>query len=200
MIILISHERLLARETKVAHALFERGLPLFHVRKTSLTDTDMQFYIDGIASRYRSRLVLHSHFHLAKELGISRLHIRESDREQNSQQSLVGRFTLSTSVHAISTYNSLETIWNYVFISPVFPSISKTGYGAGGTVLATLSQRRPAPPLLVALGGIDASNYQQALAGGADAVAVLGSIWNHPDPVAVFHAIQQSPIQESHAK
>lgn len=43
----------------------------------------------------------------------------------------------------------------------------------------------------VAIGGIDASNAMQLKAAGADAVAVLGAIWDSPDPENTARAITQ---------
>ncbi|PRD56126.1 thiamine phosphate synthase [Sphingobacterium gobiense] len=191
MIILLSPEQPVAYEVAVINALLERGLPLFHIRKYQFSDTEMMAYVNNIDSGYRQRLVLHSHFHLANELGIERLHFREEDREQNRHKAFMTGFTLSTSVHTIAAFNSLMAVWDYAFLSPIFPSISKKGYGVGYTVLDDLSLRRNLQVRLVGLGGIDQRNYSQVMSAGADGVALLGAIWKTPAPIQVFETINK---------
>ncbi len=77
MIILLSPEQPVTDESAIVNTLLERGLSLFHIRKYQLTDTEMLAYVNDINRDYRKQLVLHSHFHLANELGIERLHGRE---------------------------------------------------------------------------------------------------------------------------
>src|SRR5690606_1057613 len=115
MIILLSTEQPGGDEWAVVHGRFESGLPRSHIRRYRLTDTEMDGYVDGIDPAYRKQLVLHSHFHLAGELGIERLHIREVDRQQGNVQreAETGHFRLSTSVHSIAAFNSLEDRWDY---------------------------------------------------------------------------------------
>lgn len=191
MIILLSPEQPVAYESAIVNTLLERGLSLFHIRKYQLTDVEMMAYVDAIDPGYRKQLVLHSHFHLANELGIERLHVREEDRKQNRQEAFMTGFTLSTSVHTIAIFNTLTAIWDYAFLSPVFPSISKKGYGMVHTVLDDLHLRCNPYVQLVGLGGINEQNYTQVFTAGADAIALLGAVWNSPDPVQVFDTINK---------
>lgn len=197
MIILLSQEHPVAGESAVVQALFERGLPLFHIRKYRLADSEMVAYVNRIDLAYRKQLVLHSHFHLAGNLGIERLHIRELDRQQGRvrRETKSGNFRLSTSVHSIAAFNDLDDRWDYAFLSPVFPSISKVGYGTDRTVLQELPLRRKSAVRLVGLGGIDESNYKQVLAAGADGVAVLGAVWNRQQPIAVWDNLYKSEFR-----
>lgn len=198
MIILLSPDRPVAHESAIVNTLLKRGLSLFHIRKPQLSDVEMASYVEAIDPHYRKQLVLHSHFHLAHELGIERMHVREEDRKQNRQQGLPAGFRLSTSVHDIATFNTLDTIWDYAFLSPVFPSISKKGYGIAHTVLDDLRLRRNPHVRLVGLGGIDEQNYKQVFAAGADAIALLGAVWNSPEPIKVFDNINKSNHRRIH--
>jgi thiamine-phosphate pyrophosphorylase len=42
------------------------------------------------------------------------------------------------------------------------------------------------------LGGIEASRIRDCEALGFDGVAALGGVWNAPDPVAAFRALQSA--------
>lgn len=185
MIVIISPEARVANETLYVNSFFENGLDLFHIRKYEFSDNEIQNYLDGIDKKFHSRIVLHSHFHLAKELGVNRLHFREDDRLKKSYVNYEGH-QLSTSVHSIEDFNNLDELWQYAFLSPVFPSISKAGYGEHHTVLIELKQKNNPLIQLIGLGGIHPGNCQKVLENGADGIALLGSIWQSQDPLNKF--------------
>ncbi|MDJ0611449.1 MAG: thiamine phosphate synthase [Kiloniellales bacterium] len=71
---------------------------------------------------------------------------------------------------------------DYVTFSPVFPSLSKPGYGptAGLEGLRELTRRSRLP--IVALGGIAAGNAAACLEAGAAGLAVIGSVMAQDSP------------------
>ena len=70
----------------------------------------------------------------------------------------------------------------YAGFGPVFATASKAGLPAP---LGLDAIRRATGVLpLVAIGGIDAAGARECRDAGAHGVAVIGSIWRHPDPVA----------------
>jgi thiamine-phosphate pyrophosphorylase len=77
---------------------------------------------------------------------------------------------------------------DYVFLSPVFPTPSKPGYGPalGLAKLKALIERSPVP--VCALGGITPENAVSCLKTGAKAVVAMGGILRSPDPQAETRA------------
>jgi thiamine-phosphate pyrophosphorylase len=106
------------------------------------------------------QLVLHNHYDLGTDYGISRFH-REEDRKEGKYKPFMNGGKISTSVHEITTYNALGKEWEYAFISPFFPSISKKGYGIESTVIESLKEKNNPHVKLVALGGIYSGNIQE---------------------------------------
>lgn len=192
MIIVLTPEQDHINEVQVLQELFDAGLDLYHIRKHWLNEEDMKAYLNTINPKYYERLVLHSHHHMASAHGISRLHFREADREAGTHSPYIKDHTLSTSVHDIHAFNRLDKAWSYAFLSPVYPSISKQGYGHDHTVLETIAARDNPPAQLIGLGGIDASNCSEVLLRGADGIALLGSVWQAADPVDTFRNIQKA--------
>jgi thiamine-phosphate pyrophosphorylase len=80
----------------------------------------------------------------------------------------------------------LGSEWQYSFISPVFPSISKKGYGQDTKIIEDLTYRNNIHVKLIALGGIDEYTIKKVFQTGADGAALLGAIWNSSTPVDVF--------------
>jgi thiamine-phosphate pyrophosphorylase len=70
----------------------------------------------------------------------------------------------------------------YAGFGPVFTTTSKAGLPAPLGVDAISGARGVLP--LVAIGGVDPAGARASRAAGAHGVAVIGSIWRHPDPVA----------------
>jgi len=186
MIIVFSPEQEAEKEAYWINELFANGLSYFHIRKYWLSDVAMRDYISQVDEDYRHRLVLHSHYNLAEEFGLVRLHFREESRLNGEHSNFQGKYILSTSTHSIEEFNALGTEWTYAFLSPVFPSISKLGYGAEDNILNDLEQRTNKNVQLIGLGGIDENNIDIVLKSGADGVAMLGNIWQSLHPVQSF--------------
>ncbi|OJU73951.1 MAG: hypothetical protein BGO09_00990 [Bacteroidetes bacterium 47-18] len=194
MILVITPEQEADNEAVLAGEMLAAGAALLHIRKFRLDDAALRNYIETIDVAYRDRLVLHDHFHLARELGISRLHFREEDRRKGRYRPFREEYLLSTSVHTIEAFNQLGTEWTYAFLSPVFPSISKPGYGKDTRVLQDLGKRNNLMVQLIGLGGIDTTNFKQVLDAGADGVALLGGIWQAPDPLNILQQCLKSGL------
>lgn len=193
MIIVISPEELVQNETEIINQLFREGLDLLHIRKPFIGQNGMKDFIQKIDSKFYSQLVLHSHYDLAENFNISRFHFREIDRKNGLSQSFTDK-KKSTSVHDIESFNHLNKEWEYAFISPVFPSISKKGYGENSTILNDIKKRDNSNVKLIALGGINENNIHHVFDSNIDGVALLGAIWESDEPLNVFRKCSQNII------
>lgn len=191
MIIVITPEDIVQNETELINELFQEGLNLLHIRKPFINAEEMTDFIQKIDSKFHSQLVLHSHYDLAENFNISRFHFREVDRQNGLSQSFTDK-TISTSVHDIETFNELNEEWEYAFISPVFPSISKKGYGENSNILDDIKKRDHQNVQLIALGGINENNINKVLDNKVDGVALLGAIWENTEPLNVFKKCRQN--------
>ena len=96
------------------------------------------------------------------------------------------------SLHSLQELQLGLSGMDYVFLSPIFDSISKQGYSAAfeAEALAVALQTAKCP--VIALGGISPQNIPIAASLGFSGVAALGSIWQGPDPVAEFRNLLKS--------
>ncbi|SUX47548.1 thiamine phosphate synthase [Chryseobacterium indoltheticum] len=193
MIIVITPEDIVQNETELINELFQEGLNLLHIRKPFINAEEMTDFIQKIDSKFQSQLVLHSHYNLAENFNISRFHFREIDRKNGLYQSFTDK-TISTSVHDIETFNELSGNWEYSFISPVFPSISKKGYGENSNILNDIKKRDNSNVRLIGLGGINENNIKEVFESEIDGVALLGAIWESDEPLGVFKKCRQNVI------
>ncbi|WP_241330457.1 thiamine phosphate synthase [Chryseobacterium arthrosphaerae] len=186
MILVITPEIMIPNETEIINQMFQKGLDLLHIRKPHTTRQELSGFISEVDLSFRSRLVLHTHYELGEDYGIARFHVREKDRLEGEYTSFADKHIISTSVHDINTYNTLGKEWEYAFISPFFPSISKKGYGENATIIEEVKHRDNKEVKLIALGGITPENIYEVFEAGADGAALLGSVWESEDPLKVF--------------
>jgi thiamine-phosphate pyrophosphorylase len=192
--IVITNPIPITNEIDTIHSLFENGLELLHVRKPDFSEAEMKSFLSEIKSDWRQQLVLHSHYQLATEFGIDRIHFSEKTRTETTEKKLKNwkekGFTLSTSVHKMSDFEELSAVFDYAFFGPVFESISKPNYVSNLDFKKELEQRKKNKRKLVAIGGITFDRIKTALEYGFDDVALLGSIWNSNNPIENFKSCQ----------
>jgi thiamine-phosphate pyrophosphorylase len=183
------------REPAVLAGLFAAGLERYHVRKPAASAADLEAWLRALPEAWRPRLVLHSHHELVAKLNLGGRHDRASAIE-GLGDAAPGVFT-SRSCHDLTQVRAALGVYDGIFVSPIFPSVSKPGYGPTGALpeaelRAVLTVRTPAQRCteVIALGGINPANAARCRELGFDGVAVLGALWQAADPLAVFRDLQ----------
>ena len=198
MVVVISSPIAVTNEAAIINALFDEGLEILHVRKPNIGVNEIRILVEKIKTQHHHRISLHQHHELAGEFGTKRLHFSEVNRKEMSAEELILKATnhiLSTSIHQVEEYDGLPNLYNYTFFGPVFNSISKQGY------TSTLSDDFVFPvqvnhPRVIAIGGIDATNIQQAMGMKFNGIAVVGAIWQNPvESIQQFNALQKAWMQ-----
>ena len=191
--IVITNPFSVENETNMIQSLFAEGLSLLHIRKPDFSELEMAEFIHQIKLENRDKLVLHNHHTLAEDFGINRFHF--SEKERNNKTDSPARFSKpcrhSTSTHSIKDFNSLESDFDYAFLSPVFKSISKENYYPNTDLFEAIKSRKNYKTKVIALGGMTSQNIQKTFQNGFDDVALLGSIWKNENPLKEFKLCQQ---------
>jgi thiamine-phosphate pyrophosphorylase len=101
--------------------------------------------------------------------------------------------------HSVKELEEYQGKYEYAFLSPIFDSISKAGYGSSLDLrkIKLILQKRKVHPggedlggALIALGGIDEDKIEICQQLGFVGVAVLGAIWKNSDPVEKFKRLK----------
>lgn len=183
MLIVISNSDFRSGEAQLVNQLFQNGLDLFHIRKYGADEESLLKWMDQIDVNHHPKLVLHHDHEWGRSIGLKRFHYSEMDRLNWKQEDWFGlnkELVYSTSVHSMKEYNALPDHFSYAFLSPVFDSISKSDYKG---VTFDLQNRQKKETKLIGLGGIQSNNVRQVFEMGFDGAALLGAIWNNPDPI-----------------
>jgi thiamine-phosphate pyrophosphorylase len=184
-LIVISPEAEDAREHALLAQLFAAGLTSYHLRKPTWTRDQLAAWLRALPVGFHVRIVLHSHHDLAAEFAVGGVH--------NAPTATPFAPLRSQAVHSLVELGGLLDARARLLFSPVFPSLSKPGYGPAfdrdelRTLLAL-----PRRAEVIALGGIDASRIQACRELGFDGVAVLGAIWQSSDPLCAFTELQNA--------
>ncbi|MCM1355116.1 MAG: thiamine phosphate synthase [Staphylococcus sp.] len=157
-------EPLLVRE------ILDAGWDRVHLRHPSASLSDMRRLIEAIPQRLHARLVIHGHFDLCNHFNLGGLHL---NRRCPTPPPLY-RGPLSRSCH-----NVREIIENrglsYATLSPIFDSISKSGYSSPFTP-DDLSRLTDASIPVIALGGVTTERLPLLKRYNFSGFAMLGAL------------------------
>ena len=161
-------------EAQFLHRLFAHGVDIVHLRKPGATADDCARLLDGLSADDRRRIVIHDFFELAQPYGLRGIHL-------NARRSTVPdgwQGHVSRSCHSLEEVRQYKDACRYVFLSPIFDSVSKQGYASAfdDETLKQASRDCIIGNKVVALGGVtpDKINYLRQLNfGGA---AMLGCV------------------------
>lgn len=173
--IIITSPDFISGEAVFIDNLFLQGLDLLHLRKPEASSEAYKRLLLQIPKHWYSRIVLHEHFALAEEFGLHGIHLNR----RCSQVPDSFRGSISCSCHTIEEVITQKDSKNYVFLSPIFDSISKVGYHAAfsPTLLKQAAIENIIDEKVIALGGITANNISLVKEWHFGGVALLGDIW-----------------------
>jgi thiamine-phosphate pyrophosphorylase len=189
-IVVISPESAESREVQAMQGFFSAGLERYHVRKPSWSRDALEAWLGHLPAAWRPRIILHHHHPLAAKLGLGGTHDR--DEEGNS-----GQLGYSRSCHHIDTLRLLLPLYGSLLFGPVFPSLSKSGYGPAADfpwdgLKSILKEKTPADARVLAIGGVTADRLARCRDLGFDGAAVIGAVWNEQDPVAAYVGMREA--------
>lgn len=184
MLILISPEQDVENEIPILIALMKSGLRIYHLRKPSSSKKELENYLSQIPASYRKKIVLHQHFSLSKKINLKGIHLNEKERKKYS--ALSKKFKIvSASFHSLEDAVLHQKKYDYLFLSPVFNSISKKNYPANETLIKN-SKLLNKKNNIIALGGIKHSNILKIKKKEFAGAAFIGAVWLSKNPVRAF--------------
>ena len=198
--IVISAQKSIEKETEIVTQLFKEGLTRFHLRKPHYSYKKMKDYLDKIPSEYHNRIIIHSNHKLAHKYNLKGIHLAVKDRDTSLRNWLriksIKRknkwITVSTSFHSINELDKYNDLYDYVFLSPIFDSISKKDYQSGFKAFSLTSATQRSNYKVVALGGVDSHNIKDAFNMGFWGCGFLGTIWTNDSPIDKFIEIRDT--------
>ncbi|MES2730988.1 MAG: thiamine phosphate synthase [Bacteroidota bacterium] len=187
-LLLVSNFDDIPEEHYLLNLLFCEGLQYFHLRKANYSTQRMETYLEKIPPPFRQYVILHSHFDLVDKYQLRGAHFTKQysyedflrSKEIEDSESPKPLFKqLGFSLHSIQEVKKMSSIFDYLFLSPIFDSISNRGYNSKFRIndLKVFLSNQTNRPEIIALGGITDQAIDKAFDLGFDGVALLGHIW-----------------------
>ncbi len=175
--ILITNPQAVPHEMELIDSLFKAGLQTLHVRKPTFDKSQLKQFISQIDKRFHCRIMIHNEYKLLEQFQLKGIHFTEKTKFLVDDYA---RLTCckSMAVHNLDQLKTIPPSIGSVFLSPLFPSVSKEGYAKDWDfekLKIALEQKRSYK--IAALGGITLENVQTVRALGFDDFVLLGSIW-----------------------
>ena len=175
-LILITPPTYFVEEDKIITALFEEGLDILHLRKPNTAPIFAERLLSLIPEQYHKRIVVHGHFYLKDEYMLKGIHL--NSRNPHIPDNYKGH--ISHSCHTLEEVKECKKGCDYVFLSPVFDSISKLNYHSNYTPEEIRKAHKAGiiDKKVIALGGITLDNARQAKEFGFGGVAIMSDVWD----------------------
>ena len=124
--IVITMPDFIENEANYINQLFEAGLDLLHLRKPESCIDDCERLLQEINPKWYPRIVVHDHFSLCQKYHLHGIHL--NSRNHQVPDGFQGSLSRSCHTFREVTAAQKEAVFSYVFLSPIFDSISKKGY------------------------------------------------------------------------
>ncbi len=156
--------------------LMEKGVDFVHLRKPDSDIDDCRKLLANLPESHRRRIIIHDYPELYHEFSLGGIHINKNVTTLPCNYSGLK----TRSCHSFDEVLEHKHHYNYVFLSPIFDSISKSGYQSAFSHhdLQKAAQSGIIDEKVIALGGVTLQhiNYLKTLNfGGA---AMIGAIYN----------------------
>jgi len=188
-LILITAEEFVCNEGQLIMEAIDCGVDYVHIRKPHATIDRVAHLVESISSAYHSQLVLHDFHSLAMQYNVAAIHL-------NARQSTIPSWWdgyTSRSCHTLEEIIRHKNKHKYLFLSPIYDSISKTGYTSTFSLqlLHEVGRQGIIDDNVIAMGGICTDNVKATIDCGFGGVAVLGSIWKEPTIEHIHKDVKQ---------
>ncbi|MCH5214786.1 MAG: thiamine phosphate synthase [Muribaculaceae bacterium] len=162
----------------ISEYLSSGAIDFFHIRKPACDIDYTRELIKSVDPELHPRLVLHSHYDLAKDFALKGVHSK-------AESAPLSQLHTSAGFHSLEELESADVKrFDYVFLSPVFDSISKQGYASpfnldDDKLKESLSKFKN----VVGLGGVSPEKFLNLCRANFAGAALLGYLWSDREPI-----------------
>lgn len=174
-IIAITTPNFIECEASVIPHLLQLGVDLVHIRKPSATSEQLALLLNSLPTWCYDQLVVHDCLELANKYNLKGVHLNR--RNHTVPDNFKG--SVSMSCHSLEEVEIKKDMADYVFLSPIFNSISKNGYNSAFSKeeLHNAMKQGTIDKKVIALGGVSLANIETVKDLGFGGAALLGDIW-----------------------
>ena len=176
IVIAITTPEVIDEDVYIIKNLLEKGIDIIHLRKPDSDINECRNLLSGLTSEERSKIIIHDYPELYEEFSLKGIHI---NKNVTSLPSGYNGFK-TRSCHSFEEIIRYKSEFDYLFLSPIFDSISKVGYKSNFSKeeLIWATEECIIDEKVIALGGVtyDKIPYLKSLNFGG--IAMSGAIYN----------------------
>ncbi len=178
-LILLSTPEFFVEEDKILGSLFEEGLDVLHLRKPGTEPVYSERLLTLLPAEHHKQIVVHDHFYLKEEFNLLGIHLNSRNPEIPAGY----KGHVSRSCHELAELSTAKKKCNYVFLSPIFDSLSKPDYSAAFSEeeLKAAAKSGLIDKNVMALGGVTNENMEMLKDYGFGGAVILGDLWGRFD-------------------
>ncbi|HJA85461.1 MAG TPA: thiamine phosphate synthase [Candidatus Bacteroides avicola] len=174
-LIVVTTPTFFVEEDQILTALFEEGLDILHLRKPETPAMYSERLLTLIPQKYHKRIVTHEHFYLQEEFGLMGIHLNR--RNPSEPHDYSGH--ISCTCRTLSELSSKKHFYDYLFLSPVFDSVSSPRPASFTTEeLRQGSHDKLIDNKIMALGGVRWENIPLVRDLGFGGAVIMGDLWS----------------------
>ena len=175
-IIAITSPKVVDEDVRIINTLLDNGVDTVHLRKTDSDIDECRKLLAELSANKRAKIVVHDYSELYFEFSLKGIHINKNVTTLPEGYSGIK----TRSCHSFEEVKRYKNCYDYLFLSPIFDSISKVGYKSAFTndELLNASKVGIIDEKVIALGGITLDKIQYLRELNFGGVAMLGSIYN----------------------
>ena len=175
-LIVVTAPTFFVEEDKIITALFEEGLDILHLRKPETPAMYSERLLTLIPQKYHKRIITHEHFYLQEEFSLMGIHLNTRNPKEPHDYS--GH--ISCTCHSLDEVRNKKHFYDYLFLSPIYNCITKTGVTSGFTAeeLRQAEKSKIIDSKVMALGGITPDNILEIKDYGFGGAVIMGDLWN----------------------
>jgi thiamine-phosphate pyrophosphorylase len=170
---------------RLEEALKDGYVSVFQLRLKNISDDEIiraAEILMPVCHQYNVQFILNDHPALAAKIGADGVHVgEEKDGTYSDARKIMGK-----KIIGVSCYGSIDRAMDfaeqgadYVAFGAFYPTTTKTPKARPEADILTWWVTNSTVPC-VAIGGINAQNCAPLVQAGADFIAVVSAIWNHP--------------------
>lgn len=173
-------------EAEMIRIILSEGIDRVHIRKPGSSESDFRRLIEAVPERMYPALTLQDHVGLAVGYGIGGVHL--NSRNPSVPAGFKGK--VSRSCHSLEEVARCREE-DYLFLSPIYDSISKNGYRSAFTEKSLSESDGIIGPKVYALGGVRPENLPELERYGFGGAAFLGYVWKDATPENIVLRIRE---------
>ena len=173
-LIAITPPKVTDEDPSIIELLLDRGIDIIHLRKPESDIKECRKLLAKLTKEQRSKIVIHDYPELYFEFSLKGIHINRNITSLPTGYN----GTKSRSCHSLDEVSRYKNDYDYLFLSPIFDSISKSGYKShfSDEELRQAARDGIIDDKVIALGGVtlDKIDYLQELNFGG--IAMIGGL------------------------